>query len=68
MPADKQSALAALDVWFSDAVKGVATEALNLIAGKDASIPVERSRVAKSLDNAVLAYEWTKTAINDKFK
>lgn len=67
MPADKQTALTALDAAFADAVKATYNEAIILLAGKDAAEKIERERLDTMLGNALTAYEWTAAAINKRF-
>ena len=55
MPADKQSAFAALDGAFADAVKAAFNEMIMLLAGRDAPRDVEVARVETMLRNAVSA-------------
>ena len=56
MPADKQSALAALDEAFADAIKGRYASLCSLLDGRDVSESVELQRIRTGLKDDQRAY------------
>ena len=56
MPADKQSALAALDEAFADAIKGRYASLRSLLDGQDAPEAVELKRIRAGLKDDQRAY------------